>query len=79
MPGLPDQCEWGLPVPHMPQEAGTPLHELPARSAAPAPGTLAAKVENFFSRRVDPHLGQRVPFQLLERTRTSLSLLQASQ
>ena len=79
MPALPLQCECGLPVPHMPQEEGTPLHELPARSAAPPPATLAAKVENFFSSRVDPHLGQRVPFQSLDRTKTSLSLLQASQ
>jgi len=40
---------------------------------------LAAKVENFFSSRVEPHCGHFVPAQSLERTSSSLSRPQWSQ
>jgi hypothetical protein len=46
----------------MPQEVGS----LP-------PALLEAKVENFFSKRVEPHCGHCVPSQSLDRTSTSLS------
>lgn len=53
---------------------------LPAQSPPPPLGALDAEpavddanTENFFSSRVDPHFGQRVPFQSDERTRISLS------
>ena len=71
-----DQCECGLPVPHIPQELGVPLHEAPSEDAPP---TLDAKTDNFFVNRFAPHLGQAVPCQLLERTRTSLSAPHFSQ
>jgi len=61
----------------MPQELGTP--EQSALSAAPPPGMLAAKVENFLESLAEPHPGQGVPSQWLERTSTSLSLPQSSQ
>jgi len=37
------------------------------------PALLEAKVENFFSKRVDPQCGHLVPVQSLDRTSTSLS------
>jgi hypothetical protein len=63
-------------VPHIPQERGVPEH-----SAAGALwlATLEAKVEKPFFSLVEPQFGHFVPFQLLERTSTSLFLLQASQ
>ena len=61
----------------MPHELGTP--EQLAASALPPPVTLAAKVENFFASRAEPHFGQGVPSQRLERTSTSLSRSQSSQ
>jgi hypothetical protein len=57
-------------VPHIPQERGFPLHDASVESAPPP---LEANTESFFVRRFDPHLGQGVPFHLLERTRISLS------
>jgi len=41
--------------------------------AEPPPPFDDANTENFFSRRVEPHFGQRVPFQSEDRTRISLS------
>lgn len=61
-------------------EDGLPLQSPPPTLGLPeAPGEPAvaeAKTESFFSRRVDWHLGQRVPLQSVERTRISLSLSQ---
>jgi hypothetical protein len=54
---------------------GWPVHCGAAKSEPP----LEAKTESFFSNFVEPHSGHFVPFQLLERTRISLSLSQASQ
>jgi hypothetical protein len=68
------QCEWGRPVPHMPQLLGTPVHW-----GADSPATLEAKTESFLCSLVEPQAGQAVPFQFEERTRISLSLSQASQ
>jgi hypothetical protein len=65
-----DQCEWGRPVPHIPQERGLPLQ---AAASEESPPPLEANTDNFFVTRFDPHLGQGVPVHLLERTRTSLS------
>jgi hypothetical protein len=58
----------------MPHDFGTPLHE----GASPAPA-VDAKVENFFTSFFEPHRGQAVPFQSLERTRISLSRSHFSQ
>jgi hypothetical protein len=64
-----------LPVPHRPQELGTPLQE----ASEPAPLALEANTESFFESLVEPQSGQGVPSQLLERTRISLSFLHFSQ
>lgn len=65
------------------QEPGFPLQSAPEPAPAlpgdEAPAVAEAKTENFFSRRVEPHRGQRVPFQSEERTRISLSVSQAAQ
>jgi len=66
-------------VPHSPQELGVPEQVAPASPATPPLETDAAKVENFFERRPDPHLGQGVPVQSDERTRISESEPQESQ
>ena len=61
------------------QEDGLPLQSPPAPGPAEDPAAPAvddANSENFFSRRVDWHFGQRVPLQSDERTRISLSLSQ---
>jgi hypothetical protein len=63
-----------LPVPHIPQELGVPVHD---GSAALPP--LDANKENFFESLVEPQLGHLVPFQSFERTRISLSLAHFSQ
>lgn len=58
-----------------------PLQSAPPE-AAPEPAGPApeeANTESFFSSFVEPHCGQRVPFQSLERTSTSLSVSQARQ
>jgi hypothetical protein len=68
------QCEWGLPVPHNPQDLGLPVHTGP--SSAPPED---ANTENFFSSFFDPQCGQAVAFDLLERTSTSLSFPHFSQ
>jgi hypothetical protein len=60
----------------MPQERGLPLQE---SSAAEPPATLEAKTDSFLVNFVAPHLGQGVPCQRLERTKTSLSLPHFSQ
>jgi hypothetical protein len=69
------QCECGWPVPHRPQELGTPEQE----GTLFCPLTVEAKVENFLDNFVEPHLGQGVPDQSLERTRISLSAPHLSQ
>ncbi len=73
------QCEWGLPVPHIPQELGTPEHDGPSAPPPDAPAATAAKDDIFFSRRVDPHFGHTVPFQFEERTKSSWSFPQSWQ
>jgi hypothetical protein len=44
------QCECGLPVPHMPQELGTPLQ----LASTLWPATLEAKTDSFFSNFGEP-------------------------
>lgn len=53
----------------MPEQAGALSSPLP----------LEANTENFFSNFTEPHWGHLVPFQSEERTRISLSRLQAWQ
>jgi hypothetical protein len=60
---------------HLPQEPGLPVHWGAGSSTPP----LEAKTESFFSILREPQCGQVVPFQLVERTRTSLSLSQSEQ
>lgn len=60
----------------MPQERGLP-EQSPAGAVWPA--TDEAKTDRFLAIFVEPQCGHLVPFQLLERTRISLSFLQASQ
>jgi hypothetical protein len=60
----------------MPQELGWPVQAGPASSP---PRPAAAKVENFFTNWVEPHLGQGVPSQFEERTSTSESFPHFSQ
>jgi hypothetical protein len=57
-------------VPHLPHEAGLLVQEAPSDDPPPM---LEAKTDNFFVNRFAPHLGQAVPCQRLDRTRTSLS------
>jgi hypothetical protein len=64
-------------VPHRPQELGTP--EQDGSEAEALPGIEEAKVENFLLSFFEPHSGHSVPFQSLERTKISLSLLHCSQ
>ena len=45
-------------------------------SAPPSLATDEANTDSFFVNLTDPQLGQRVPFQSLDRTRTSLSASQ---
>jgi hypothetical protein len=63
-------------VPHKPHEPGLPLQEAASDDSPPE---LEANTDNFFVNRVAPHLGQAVPCQRLERTRTSLSAPHFSQ
>lgn len=58
---------------------GVPLQSAPPAPPDSPPAVDEAKTESFFSRRVDPHLGQRVPFHSVDRTRISLSVEQAPQ
>jgi hypothetical protein len=71
--GWPVQCEWGLPVPHMPQEPGVPVQE------GSSPLTLEANTESFFASFVEPQCGHWVPSQRVERTSISLSFSQPAQ
>jgi len=48
-------------------------------ASPPLLGPVDANVENFFSSFVEPQCGHFVPFQLLERTRISLSRSHFSQ
>jgi len=59
-----------LPVPHNPHERGWPLQF----GSAELPATLEANTESFLVSFVEPHFGQAVPSQWIERTRISLSL-----
>jgi hypothetical protein len=61
----------------MPQELGCPVQAGPASSPPPRPA--AAKVENFFTNWVEPHLGQGVPSHWVDRTSTSESFPHFSQ
>jgi hypothetical protein len=54
----------------MPHEPGLPLHEAGSEDCPPAP---EAKTDSFLASLMEPHLGQGVPFQRLERISTSLS------
>jgi hypothetical protein len=57
-------------VPHIPQDPELPLQEAGSEDAPPA---LEAKMDSFLASLVEPHLGQGVPFHLLERISNSLS------
>jgi hypothetical protein len=59
-----------LPVPHIPQELGTPVHESPPLD----PAMAEANEENFFSIFAEPQFGHLVPVQSLDRKSISLSL-----
>jgi hypothetical protein len=54
----------------MPHERGFPVH---AAAGCSAPAFDDANTDSFFSSFFDPQCGQGVPFQLLDRTNTSLS------
>jgi hypothetical protein len=69
------QCECGTPVPQRPQALGLPEHAGPSS----APLEVEANTESFFCSLVEPHFGQCVPRQSVERTSTSLSLSQSAQ
>lgn len=58
-------------MPQRPQEWGVPVQA--GASPLSLPPVEEAKTENFLESRVEPQFGHRVPFQSLERTRTSLS------
>ncbi len=45
----------------------------------PAPAAEDAKTESFLASLLEPHCGHFVPFQVLERTRISLSAAHCSQ
>jgi hypothetical protein len=64
-----------LPVPQRPHDLGTPEHD----GALSCPLTDDAKVESRFVNFFDPHFGQGVPCQVLERTKISLSAPHFSQ
>ena len=66
---LPNQCECGRPVPHMPHDLGCPVQVGPSLP----PVALEAKTESFLLNLSEPHCGQGVPSHLVERTSTSLS------
>jgi len=57
-------------VPQRPQELGVPVQEAPSEESSLPP---EAKRDIFFDSRFEPHFGQAVPSQRLERTRTSES------
>jgi len=59
----------------MPQDDGVPVHV----GASPAAPLAEANTESFFSNFVEPQCGHFAPFQLLERTRISLSFSHFSQ
>jgi hypothetical protein len=75
VPGGCGQCEWGLPVPHSPQELGWPVQP----GSAPSRPLLEAKTDNFFISFVEPHFGQGVPFHWVERMSSSESCPHFSQ
>lgn len=56
-----------------------PPPPLSQEEASLPPALAEAKTENFFSSFVEPHCGHLAPFQLLERTRISLSFPHFSQ
>ena len=63
-------------MPHIPQELGTPVQEGPASLDEPL---LEANTDSFLVSLAEPHTGHFAPFQLLERTRISLSFSHFSQ
>ena len=77
------QCRCGPPPQQRMQDDGFPLQSPPPPppplGLETAPAVDEANTENFFSNRVDPHFGQRVPFQSEDRTNTSLSWSHAPQ
>jgi hypothetical protein len=71
----PFQCLCLPPEQWQPQEPAPLAHE---GASAPLPSE-EAKTESFLESRVEPQWGHLAPFQLLERTSTSLSLSHFSQ
>jgi hypothetical protein len=61
----------------MPHDLGLPVQD--GSSVALLPPVEEAKTENFLESLVEPHRGHLVPFQLGERTKTSLSRSHCSQ
>jgi hypothetical protein len=57
-------------VPQRPHELGVPVQ---AEASAEFSPPLEANTDSFFVKRLDPHFGQAVPSQRLERTRISES------
>jgi hypothetical protein len=58
-------------VPQAQQELGCPLHDA---GVALLVSEFDANTDSFLVKRVEPHLGQEVPFHRLLRTSISLSL-----
>jgi hypothetical protein len=52
---------------------------MPQAGAVSLAAVLEAKTDSFFSSFVEPQWGQRVPFQRVERTSSSLSFSQSPQ
>ena len=70
------QCRCGPPRPQ-PQPLGFAM-QVGASGAVP-PAVAEAKIENFFDSFVEPQCGHAVPFQSVERIRSSLSFAHCSQ
>ncbi|MGD1083419.1 MAG: hypothetical protein ABSA47_01565 [Verrucomicrobiota bacterium] len=60
-------------MPHLQQELGLPEHKAGSADSPPPPPPLEAKTDSFLLNLVEPHLGQAVPSQRLERASSSLS------
>ena len=57
-------------MPQRPQELGLPVQDAASEESTPP---LEAKTDSFLFNRLDPHFGQAVPSQRLDRTRISES------
>jgi hypothetical protein len=73
------QWECGRPLAQPQHPLPPPPPPIPQAAGSLPPAVLEAKVENFFSSRVEPQWGHGTPFQSLDRTSTSLSFSHFSQ